>query len=267
MTSVTDNRTTSTDEVTLLDAPAVLGYERPPPSRDEKLDTSSVGRAPHEDALGRPHEDALGRPHEDALGRPHEDALGRPHEDALGTDNLQSADPGYVREEQRTINAFRLFDFGSLFTAHFAPRVYGTQRPRRVRVTDADSQSTAGGRQARRSILLAPDDGRRDTLVLGWIDITRKTAELRTFESLAQYFQERFQRSVDMTADEYADLQLDVVQFLRARNIQLTLLPAQLRAPAAVSAPSPAPSQGAPGVFWVIGLLTGFCLGYVCFGV
>ncbi len=187
--------------------------------------------------------------------------------DAPSSASDPDAAAGPVRDEQCTINAVRLFDFASLFSAQFANRAFGRERPRRLRLSEPDSPSTAGGRLARRSVLFAPDDGARDVLVVGWIDIAQRTAELRTFESLAQYFLERFGRTIDVSKDDYAALLLDVSQFLQAEAVHLRMVAPKARPPVhEVPRVLPQRSSSPAGLYWLIGLMTGFCLGYVCFG-
>ena len=171
------------------------------------------------------------------------------------------------RDDNRTIHAIRLFDFAGVFAERFQATTYGRPRARRLRLTDPDSHSTAGGKLARRSILLAPDDGARDVLVIGWVDVAQKKAEVRTFESLGQYFYERFGRRVDLSNEDYAEVHLDLAQFLQGQGIHLSLLGCTAPAVSAptVESPSPAAVNNSP-LFWMLGLATGFALGYACFG-
>ena len=167
--------------------------------------------------------------------------------------------PAPARDDQRTMHAVRLFDFGELFRRRFAHQTFGAERVRRLRLTDPDSQSTGGGRAARRSLLLVPDDGSHDTLVVGWIDVVKKQAELRTFESMCQYMTTRFSRPLDLTVDEYAEMCFELVRVMKGEGIQLCLVPASLFE----SAPEPSVAPRSHGaLFWMFGLLTGLCLGY-----
>jgi len=171
-----------------------------------------------------------------------------------------------IRPEQRTEHAVRLFDFAGVFTTEFAHRTYGVRRPRRVRLTDPDEATTAGGKLARRSILLVPDDGQRDTLVIGWVDIVQCTSELRSFESLGQYFQERFGHALDVAPHEYVTLSDDIARLFEKEGIVITVLPPAVRTSSASVLP-PQPDQAADQgwLFWLVGLLTGFALGYAVF--
>ena len=197
------------------------------------------------------------------------------HSDTAGVEDeptlqLLDAPPGARAsaagyDDQRTMHAVRLMDFASLFSAQFKGRSYGRERVRRLRLTNPDSPSTAGGKLARRSILFAPDDGGRDVLVIGWVDVASKRAELRTFESLNQYFCERFGAQLDMAIDDYANVLLDTAQFFRAQGIHMSLLPAAARVSTDLVEQGRGPMLPV-ALFWVVGLLTGVCLGYAAFG-
>lgn len=193
-------------------------------------------------------------------------------EDVEPTVKLLEAPPGLGasptgdRDEQRTMHAVRLMDFASLFSAQFRERSYGRERVRSLRLTDPDSPSTAGGKQARRSILFVPEDDGRDVLVIGWVDVAVKKAELRTFESLNQYFGERFGTQLDMAIDDYANVLLDTAQFFRAQKIQMSLLPAAARTASSDVMQQNRSSVLPVALFWGVGLLTGVCLGYAAFG-
>lgn len=172
-----------------------------------------------------------------------------------------------VIDECHTIHAVRLSEFGDVLKAHFRHRVFGSSRRRRLVLADLDGPSTAGGRLARRSLLLKPDDGERDALVVGWIDVSNRSAELRTYESLRQYAQERFGRAPDLTIDEYAELHLALAPLLTREHICLTLVPAAVPEPAPAEQVAPASPSGGRVLFWLIGLVTGLGLGFAIFGV
>ncbi len=173
------------------------------------------------------------------------------------------------REIQRTQHAVRLFDFGQQFSSHFLNRTYGDHRaalgrPWRLRLTDPDEPSTAGGRLARRSLLLCNDADPRDTMMIGWVDVSQKRSEVRTYESVGQHYMERFRRPIDLSVDEYAELHFDLMTFLRERHVQLALLPAALR----LSFTTPVrerPRGYRLALYWGLGILTGFCLGFAWF--
>ncbi len=91
---------------------------------------------------------------------------------------------------------------GGLFMAKMASFRLGSQPVRVVRVSDPEV-STEGGKRARQNIALQPESGEAATLVVGWMDVTNRTAELRDFEAVAAQFHARFGMPLDIEAEAY----------------------------------------------------------------
>ena len=104
-----------------------------------------------------------------------------------------------VDDSKRTLHAQQAFEFSDLFAYKFGSRIYGG---RRFKLMEPDGPSTAGGRQARQSLILQPDEGEQK-LVAGWIDATQKSAELKGYNTLKEQHQARFGKSLDMSREEY----------------------------------------------------------------
>ena len=173
-----------------------------------------------------------------------------------------------IRDEQRTINAVRLFDFASVFSAQLSGRAYGRERPRRIRLSEPDGPSTAGGKLSRRSILFTPDDRGRDVLVLGWVDIVMKKAEVRSFESLTQYFARTFRTAARRRPGRVRGGPARPVAVPSGRTHRAEDVGSGEPVRAAIARAHRGREHvwTVRDLFWVIGMVTGFCLGYVCFG-
>lgn len=76
-----------------------------------------------------------------------------------------------------------------------------------------EGPSTGGGAQARQNIRLVPRRKGYAVVVAGSVDPVTSTAEVRTFEHVALRHELRFNRPLEITAEEYADFlaKLDVV--------------------------------------------------------
>ena len=172
-------------------------------------------------------------------------------------------------DPQRTEFAQQAFEFTDLFAYKFASLIYGGQRPRRVRLTETDGPSTAGGRHARQPLLLVPDRG-DGKLVLGWIDVTQRQAEIRTYEILREQFAARYSTPIDLERGAYDRLRRDLDGFLKLQKFEVRNASAQAksasRAPTVVN---PAQAKNMPVVLSIVflaGILVGLSLGYITFG-
>ena len=130
-----------------------------------------------------------------------------------------------AEDANRTVHAQQAFEFSEVFGYKFDPVLYGKARPRRLKLQQPDGPSTAGGKLARQSLVLVPDDD-GSNLVVGFIDATQKTAELRSFKTVSQQFSARFKAKIDMTQQEYEDLLADLRSFLKIQKIDHKIIEA-----------------------------------------
>src|SRR5687767_3995285 len=101
----------------------------------------------------------------------------------------------------------------------FASQRYGTSPRRVVRVMEPDGPSTDGGRKARQSIVLVPENGDGGHIVCGWLDVFRRAAELKSYVLLSQSFQERYGMPIDLSRVEYQRMVDTMLEFLRGVQI------------------------------------------------
>lgn len=173
-------------------------------------------------------------------------------------------------EPNRTVHAQQAFEFTEVFAYKFDPVVFGRAHPRRLKLFEPDGPSTAGGKQARQSLVLVPDGSEGKNLVIGWIDVTQKAAELRSYGLVAQQFKARFGSDIDLSREEYESLLDDLRSFLKIQKISQRVaeaaagpkVPARQPAP---PAPSPAAGNGPMLAMLGIGILIGFGLGFLVF--
>ena len=165
-------------------------------------------------------------------------------------------------DPERTEFAQQAYDFADLFAYRFNRQPYGRNRVRRLRLTEPDGPSTAGGRQARQPMLLVPDRG-DGNLVLGWIDTTQRLAEIRTYDALKEQFKARFSMPIDLERTAYDQLRQDIDSFLRIQKIDVRVTAALPKAES-----DPADSVTFP---WLLvgvllaGIMIGLGLGYALF--
>jgi hypothetical protein len=174
-------------------------------------------------------------------------------------------------DANRTVHAQQAFEFTEVFAYKFDPVIYGQAHPRRLKLQEPDGPSTAGGKQARQSMVLLPDEGDRK-LVVGWIDVSQKMSELRSYTVVSQQYKARFNTDLDLRKEEYEALLQDLRSFLRIQKIDHKIVEAQV-GPQVAKKPAQAAeapveggaSTGALLAMLSIGILIGFALGYIVF--
>jgi len=158
-----------------------------------------------------------------------------------------------VPEYKYTQVAQRAVSLAELFAARFERGLEGPVRFR-VELSAPDGPSTAGGKQALQHIKLIPDGGGL-AVVIGSANTTRMTAEIRTFEHVAELYAQRFHGAkipVDVT--RYYELGQGLATFFRAMRMSVTF--AELGG-AALAAPAPPRAGGGRGWMVVVGVALG----------
>ena len=138
----------------------------------------------------------------------------------------------------------------------------------------APEETTDGGRKARQQILLVPTRGGLEPIMCGWFDTARHTAELRSYNHLAQQHQARQGRALDFSREEYADLSDALQAILRDHdNMPVTMVDAprasatgsyEIARPPATHAHRSG-SRLMPALTFVLGLVFGFALCFALF--
>lgn len=100
-------------------------------------------------------------------------------------------------------------------------RSIGNVYPRRLQVQLPEGVSTEGGKKARQSINLVAISGDQDALMCGWMDVSKKKAELRNFPTLAHQHEQRFGEPLDLSAADYEAVMQEVARLLRTLSFQV----------------------------------------------
>lgn len=114
----------------------------------------------------------------------------------------------------------RRIHLAELVGLKFATERFGASVARRLELLSAeDSGPGAFGRQ---SLVLVPiePDGAGGVVPLGWLDSFQRVAELRSYSTIAARFLERYGTPLDLSRDEYRDLQDTLKAFLQALEIR-----------------------------------------------
>lgn len=179
-----------------------------------------------------------------------------------------------TKDVSRTVHAQQAMEITDLFSYKFGALRFGTATPRRLKLLEPDGPSTAGGKQARQSLVLQTDDDPQKGLMLGWIDTAQSRSEVKALGALERLHQQRFGAPLDLGEAEYRRMVDELAGFLKIQRISVTEVdappaPAPLptpRAPAASAGPSAGPGAGAFAVVFAAGIAVGLLLGYLVFG-
>lgn len=190
--------------------------------------------------------------------------------DALSSESAPKAahDPMSLLDEKidpnRTINAQQAFAFGDVFAYKFDPASYGP-RQRKLHLVEPDGPSTAGGKQARQSLVLEwPEGGSR--LVIGWVDVPAKQAELRSYNVICQHYVARYGGSFEMSTEDYDRMLSDIRSLFKHRKIEPSMVEAAVGPQPRM--PEPVPQKGGVGVMAMalFAVAVGLGAGYLIFG-
>ena len=174
-------------------------------------------------------------------------------------------------DHRHTVHAQQAFELSDLFAYKFDPIVFGKPHARRLQLREPDGPSTAGGRQARQSIVLVADHD-QETLVCGWLDVARKRSELKSWSSLSAQYQQRFQRALNLEQHEYERALRELETFLRIQKIDTYVTITPIAHPSPPEAPKSerpeVPEESLTVLLGMLGLgiIIGFALGYLVFG-
>ncbi len=172
------------------------------------------------------------------------------------------------KDVKRTMVSQQAMEMSQLLTLRFARQVVGDEIPKRLMVQEPDGPSTGGGKMARQSIVLAPNDGSAaGGIMVGWLDIAQKAAELRMHGVVAAHHAERYGAPLDVAPAQYDALMTDVVTMLSSQAFHTNIVDVDADGSAPTSAPrstrttvTPDAKNGSPAM-WVVVVLAvlGLC--------
>jgi hypothetical protein len=120
-----------------------------------------------------------------------------------------------VTQPAMTAFAQAALAISDLVAAKFSGMRFSGAIPRVVKVQAPNVPSTGGGKQARESVILVPENG--DTahaLIAGFIDVGLRAVELRTHAAVAAAYQQRHGVALDLPRAEYDNFVRELESFL-----------------------------------------------------
>jgi len=141
-------------------------------------------------------------------------------------------------------------------------KMYGRSPHRVLRIDEPEGPSTAGGKHARQAISLVPRKGSGPSVVCGWVDVSKREAQLRNFEAVAKRYESHHGEELVLAQEEYERFFQDVEAVLTQASIKVRLIVPEESAGARMLAPATqARAKGVP--VWLALLLMGaaFALG------
>ncbi|MCC7385170.1 MAG: hypothetical protein IT384_25205 [Deltaproteobacteria bacterium] len=170
-------------------------------------------------------------------------------------------------EPSRTYHANQAMMLSDLIGIKFAEARFGTSTPRVIKVVEPDGPSTDGGIKARQSIIMVADgqDTTAGAIVCGWLDVARRTAELRSYVQISQQYQQRYGTPADLSKGEYERAIQELHEFLKAQGIDTRVAVGARRSVTPLPAAPPAPPPELQlivvgGVAFVAGFLVCYIL-------
>ncbi|MFY2563279.1 hypothetical protein ACN469_37125 [Corallococcus terminator] len=142
-------------------------------------------------------------------------------------------------------------------------KMYGRGPHRVLRIDDPEGPSTAGGKLARQSISLVPRKGSGPSVVCGWVDVSKREAQLRSFEGVARRYESHHGEPLELAPEEYERFLHDVEEVLVKAVIKVRLIVPEEQAGAGLAAPAvKAPARGGVPMILVLLLMgAAFALG------
>ncbi|WP_426754607.1 hypothetical protein [Myxococcus sp. Y35] len=145
-------------------------------------------------------------------------------------------------------------------------KMYGRGPHRVLRIDEPEGPSTAGGKLARQAISLVPRKGAGPSLTCGWVDVSKREAQLRNFEAVAKRYELHHGEPLEMQAEEYERFLNDVEAVLTQAVIKVRLIvPEEAGAVRVSGAAGASKTKGIPPLWagllavlaFVLGLLAG----------
>lgn len=128
-----------------------------------------------------------------------------------------------VPQVKYTQVAAKQLSLAELFEERFQAGLQGPLHFR-VELSAPDGPSTGGGKQALQHIKLVAPDG-SGTIVIGSANAQAQTAEVRTFEQIAELYAQRYRgAAIPVDIVKYRELCQDLASFLRAMKLNVSMV-------------------------------------------
>jgi hypothetical protein len=129
-----------------------------------------------------------------------------------------------MAEQKRTQFTMQALGLADLFNMNVGDRKVGSFR---VELSAPEGPSTGGGVQAVQHVKLVPDDGTGSVIVAGSANQIEKSAELRTWEYLAELHAQRYKgASLPVDKATYQALVARMQGFFGAQGLRVVMLDA-----------------------------------------
>ncbi len=145
---------------------------------------------------------------------------------------------------------------GDLVGAKFAGMKFTGRVARLVKVQTPNVPSTGGGKQARESVVLVPENGESSqALTAGFIDVGLRAVELRTYAAVASAYHQRHKETLDLQKAEYDNFSKELQAFLGNEGYVVKIVDVgdvEAKAAKAARSEQDASSQGANGKLMLV---------------
>ena len=162
----------------------------------------------------------------------------------------------------RTMFSSQAALIADLVREKFSRRFFGRSPFRVLRIDEPEGPSTAGGLLARQNISLVAQQGSAPTILCGWVDVSKKEAQLRSYESVSRRHEARHGQKMELGPEHYERFLNDLEDTLISGGIRVRVLVPEEKE----GAPAPAPLPQAPKRASVSGVLA-FLLMVLAFGL
>jgi hypothetical protein len=140
-------------------------------------------------------------------------------------------------------------------------KMYGRGPHRELRIDEPEGPSTAGGKLARQTISLVPRKGSGPSVMCGWVDVSKREAQLRNFEAVAKRYESHHGEPLELRQDEYERFLHDVEEVLIKAVIKVRIIVPEEQGAVRVLAPAKARRKGVPVLLALTLAVLAFVLG------
>ncbi|NVJ02273.1 hypothetical protein HV824_29720, partial [Myxococcus sp. AM009] len=141
-------------------------------------------------------------------------------------------------------------------------KMYGRGPHRVLRIDEPEGPSTAGGKLARQAISLVPRKGEGTSLTCGWVDVSKREAQLRSFEAVAKRYALQHGEPLELQAEEYERFLSDVEAVLIQAVIKVRVIVPEEGGAVRVAGPSASTrAKGVPPLWAGLLAVLAFVLG------
>ena len=144
-----------------------------------------------------------------------------------------------MANENKAMTAFAqaALAVSDLITQKFASVRFSGNPTRVVKVEAPNVPSTGGGKQARESIVLKPENGdAAGSVAIGFLDVGIRSCEIRSHAAVAMMFEQRHKARFDVPESEYDRFLQDLTNFLEAEGYVVKVVSEQTQAAKAARA-------------------------------